>query len=136
MADVSMPSVLVLVVCKVLFVGEPDENSKYTNWRNTEWDLSGGVMHCRSQEVELVDSAALQGADEMPFTPIACMRAAMTMGPAFDVQYKDKPWRFWRAACPTPIRSGPKASDPIIGWKIPECPRKDGMVVCEGGSEI
>jgi hypothetical protein len=131
----AMPPILTLVVCKVV-LGEEDANSRFTHHRASEWDYSEGVMHCRLHEIELYDVAEAQGADPMPFTPMACMRAAMTLGPQFDIAHKDKPWRFWRAACPVPIRSGPKETDPIIGWAKPACPRKDGTVVCESPSEI
>jgi hypothetical protein len=145
MAD--MPSTLVLIVCRVLFVGEPDENYKYTGWRPTEFDTSGGVMHCRRHQVELYDPAVDHGADPMPFTPMACMRSAMTLGPQFDVEHKDKPWRFWKAACPTPIypdKDGDKQPDrdssghqlPPIDWQIPACPESRGVLVCESDTAI
>jgi hypothetical protein len=136
-----MPSVLVLVVCRVIFIGGEDDNSKFTNWRNTEWDLTHGVMHCRREQVELYDKAVDQGGDPMPFNTPACMRAAMTLGPQFDVENRDKPWRFWRAACPTPIMNdngtpdNPR-DDRLIGWQIPPCPEKRGVLECESDTEI
>lgn len=139
MAD--MPSVLVLIVCRVLFVGEPDDNAKFTNWRNTEFDMSQGVMHCKRQQVELYDPSVDQGADPVPFTPMACMRAAMMLGPQFDVDNRDKPWRFWRAACPVPMMDdngtpdNPR-DDRIVGWQIPPCPEAHGVLVCESDTAI
>jgi hypothetical protein len=137
---VPMPTVLALIVCRVV-LGQPDDNSAFTGWRPSEWDMSEGVMHCRRVEVELYDPSVDMGADPMPFTNMACMRAAMTQGPAFDAANANKPWRFWRAACPTPIMSDngtPDNSndDVVVGWKIPECPRKDGTVECEVDSAI
>lgn len=135
-----MEPVLVLIVCKVL-LGEPDINSSFTNYVPSEWDLSGGVMHCRRHEISLYDPAVDAGADPQPFNTFHCMQAAMTMMPAFDVKNKDKPWRAWRAACPTPIMDdngtpdNPR-DDVIVGWKIPECPYKDGVVECEGDLPI
>lgn len=139
MAD--MPSVLVLIVCRVLFVGEPDENSKFTNWRNTEWDMSQGVMHCKREQIELYDKSVDQGADPMPFTPMACMRAAMTLGPQFDVENRDRPWRFWRAACPVKVMDdngtpGDPRDDKHIGWAIPPCPEAHGVLECESDTAI
>lgn len=146
MAD--YPNVVVLVVCRVLFLGAPDDNAQFTGWRDTEWDLSQGVMHCRRQEVQVYDKAVDQGADEIPFNPTACMRAAMMLGPQYDVDHRDKPWRFFKAACPTPIypdRDGNGEPDrdangyplPPIAWKLPECPDiSSGTMVCEGDTEI
>jgi hypothetical protein len=129
---VPMPATLVLFVCRVV-LGEPDANSGFTNWRPSEWDMKDGVMHCRRLEVPLYDSAVDQGAAEQPFTPWACMQAAAKMGPGFDVEHKDKPWRFWRAACPTKIIND---KGEVVGWQIPACPESYGTVICETDSAI
>lgn len=146
MAD--YPTTLVLIVCRVLFVGEPDDNARFTNWRNTEWDMRGGVMHCRREQVELYDPSVDAGADPQPFNPQACMRASMTLGPGFDVANRDKPWRFWKAACPVPIyrdADGDKVPDrdpktgyqlPPIDWQIPGCPETRGVLECESDTAI
>lgn len=136
-----MPATAMLIVCKVI-LGAPDANSEFTGHIDSEWDMTGGVMHCRAQTVQLYDPAVDMGAAPQPFNTMACMRTVMMLGPQFDVQHKDKPWRFWRGACPTPIYPDadvdgkPDPGSAPVGWKIPECPRKDGMVECEGGSEI
>jgi hypothetical protein len=135
------PTQVALIVCRVLFVGEPDVNSEFTGWRNTEWDMSQGVMHCRREIVEVYDPSVDQGAATQPFNPAVCMRTVMRMGPQFDVDHRDKPWRFWRAACPVPMLNNngtpdDQRDDYIVGWTLPPCPRKDGTVVCEDPSEI
>lgn len=134
-----MEPVLVLIVCRVL-LGEPDINSQFTNWRDSEWDLSGGIMHCRRQQIQLYDSVDA-GADPQPFNTFHCMQSAMSMAAEFDIKHKDQPWRFWRAACPTPIMDDNGTpdntrDDKLLGWKIPECPHKDGLIECEGDTEI
>jgi hypothetical protein len=128
-----MPPVLVMIVCKVI-LGAPDDNSAYTHWRASEWDMTGGVMHCRRQEVPLYDPAVDQGAQEQPFNQMACNRTAMRLGPQFDIDHKDKPWRFWRAACPAPIVD--TQSGKIVGWKLPECSTYGGTIICDQDTEI
>jgi hypothetical protein len=136
----TMPNVLVLIVCRVLTTGEPDPN---THWQNTEWDMSGGVMHCKREQVELYDPAPDSGADPVPFSPIACMRAAMMLGPAFDVDATDakRPWRFYKAACPVKVMNdngtpNDPRDDTQIGWAIPPCPESRGVLVCESDTAI
>lgn len=147
---VPMPPVLVLIVCRVI-LGEPDVNSTFTNWRPSQPDMSNGVMHCRRIEQQLYDPNVDQGADEKSFTPFDCHWAALRMGPGYDVERfakeKDTPaggngWRFWRAACPTPIYPDadadgkPDPRQPPIAWKIPECPSSKGVLECEGDTPI
>jgi hypothetical protein len=129
---VPMPSTLVLFVCRVI-LGDIDDNSAFTHWRASEWDMKDGVMHCRRIEVPLYDSAVDQGADEQPFSPWACMQAASRLGPEFDITHVDRPWRFWRAACPTKIVND---KGEVVGWQIPACPESYGTVICESDSSI
>lgn len=149
MADVSMPAILTLIVCSVI-LGAPDENSKYTGWRPSEWDTSNGVMHCRRHEIELYDPAVDKAADPQPFNTYHCNWAALRQGPGYDIdramKEKDLPvgskgWRFWKSGCPVPIMddngtpNNPR-DDKLIGWKIPDCNAADGTVLCEMDSAI
>jgi hypothetical protein len=135
------PSILVLIVCKVVLLGDVDP---MTGWQNTEWDTEGGVQHCRRVQIELYDPSVDRGAAPQTFNPTACMRAAMMMGPQFDEDqtHAKRPWRFWRAACPTPIYPDadadgkPDRGKPPVGWKIPECPASKGVLECEGDLPI
>lgn len=136
----SMPPVLVLIVCRIITLGEVDP---HTGWQDTVFDTHDGMMHCRREQIELYDSAPDQGADPVPFTPIACMRAAMMKGPQFDVDATNakKPWRFWKAACPTKVMNdngtpNDPRDDTQIGWAIPPCPEKNGTLVCESDTAI
>jgi hypothetical protein len=136
----AFPNILVLIVCRITVLGDIDP---HTGWQDTEWLMDGGVMHCKREQVELYDPAADQGADPIPFNPMACMRAAMTLGPQFDVDATNarRPWRFYRAACPVAIMDDngtPKnpRDDKIVGWKIPECPESRGTMICESDTAI
>ena len=137
---VPMPPVVVLIVCKVI-LGAPDANSAFTNWRAAELDMTGGVMHCRREQVELYDPAPDGGGDPQPFSSFHCMQAAMRLGPQFDIDNRDKPWRFWRAACPVPVMNdngtpdNPR-DDTLVGWAIPPCPEKRGVLECESDTAI
>lgn len=144
-----MPSTLVLIVCQVI-LGQPDENSRFTGWRPSEWDTSNGVMHCRRHEIPLHDPAVDMGADPQPFNTFHCNYAAMRLGPSFDIERaakeKDQPagskgLRFWKAGCPVPIMDdngtpNDVRDDRLIGWKIPDCSTKGGTVICEMDSVI
>lgn len=133
----NMPSVVVLVVCKTVLVGEADDNSKYTGWQNREWDYTHSVMHCRREVIELMDGAEAQGADPQPFTTQRCQRSGLMLGAEWDASHRNSNYRVFRVACPTPIRSGKKDTDPIIGYQIPDCGRVDGVqIVCEKDSVI
>lgn len=137
------PAVVVLIVCKVVFAGTPTDNDGYTGHRETDWDLSQGAMHCKRLAVDLYDPAVDQGAAPQPFNPSACMVTAMKLGPQFDVDNVNKPWRFYRAACPVPIMDdhgtpNDPRDDSIAGYKIPECPTQalGGKIECEQDSVI
>jgi hypothetical protein len=137
--SVPMPPVVVLIVCKVLFVGEPDDNAKFTGWRDTEWDLAQGMMHCRRSEIQRYDAAADEGpsrgdgpAAALPFTQAACNRAGVMQGAQFDADHRDKPWRVWRFACPVPMMN--TETGEIVGWQLPDCGHH--AVICESDSVI
>lgn len=130
---VPMPPVVVLIVCRVI-LGDPDVNSSFTHWRDSEWDTSQGVMHCRRQEVQLTDPAADQGALPQPYTTFACNRAGVMLGTQFDIEHENKPWRFRKHACPVPVID--MQTGDIIAWKIPECGTLDGVVICENDTAI
>lgn len=131
----TFPSALVLIVCKVISGGPDDINSGMTGSRNLDWDLSGGVYHCRRIEVQVMSAAEAQGQQPPPWTPDACMRAAMTIGPQWDMQHQNENYRFRFAACPTPIHTSPDPYSPIIGWVMPDCGHRETMV-CETDSTI
>lgn len=136
-----MPPVVVLIVCKVI-LGEPSENSQYTHHLPSEWDMTGGVMHCRRIETTLYDPAPDQGADPQPFSPWACMQAGARFGAQYDVDNWNKPYRFLKFACPTPIMDDNDTpdnvrDDKLIGWHVPECGdvARD-KAICEQDTEI
>lgn len=130
---VPMPPVVVLIVCKVLFVGGEDENSRYTNWRHTEWAYQDSKMVCRRHEIQLYDPAADQGAKPLPFTLGACQRTIPRLAAQFDVDYRDKPWRFWRGACPVPTIN--TETGEVLNWTLPDCGHRD-TVICEKDTVI
>lgn len=130
---VPMPPVVVLVVCKVI-LGAPDDNSKFTKWLPSEWDMAGGVMHCRRHEIQLYDPSVDQGADPQPFTQFSCNNAGVRQGSQFDVDNWNKPWRFRKFACPVPIIDNQTGE--IVGYKIPECSTENGTVICEQDTVI
>jgi hypothetical protein len=142
---VSMMPVVVLIVCKTVMVGEPDQNSNFTGWQNREWAYEDSKLVCNRQEVAMFDSAEAQGADPQTFNINRCMAAAIRLGAQWDVDHPNSNYRTWRVACPTPIAEDKDADgapdlddhgNPIIvGWKLPECGHQD-IVTCNDGSEI
>lgn len=136
-ADVPMPAQISLIVCKVNLTETNDPNENFTGHRDSEWDMSEGVMHCKLIQQDLYDPSVDMGADPVPFSPMACMRAAMMLGPQFDVSHKNKPWRFYRAACPVPIHQTPDPRSPIVGWKQPGCADLNrATIVCDQDTAI
>lgn len=136
-----MPAVVVLIVCRAI-LGEPDDNSKFTHYVPTEWDLAGGVMHCRRLEVALYDPAVDQGADPQAFNTWHCMKAGARFGSQYDIDNWNKPWRFYRFGCPVPIMDDNGTpenvrDDKLVGWHTPECGdvTKD-KAICEQDTEI
>lgn len=133
---VSMPLAFVMIVCKTISGGAPDVNSDTTGWQNRIWDTTNGVMHCQRLEIQVQSAAEQQDQPAPPWTPDACWHSALTLGPKWDTDHPNSPYRFWRVACPVPIHTNKDPSSPIVGWKMPECPYKDGTVVCETDSTI
>lgn len=135
MAGVSMLPVVVLIVCKTVSAGPPDQNAAFTKHENRTWAYEGSMMVCRRMEVPVFDSAEAQGADAQSFTPQRCMGTAARLGSQWDIDHAGtkNPYRTWRVACPVPIvdtRTGA-----VIAWKLPECGHRD-TVICETDSEI
>ena len=90
------------------------------------------------QEIDDPDAgvARVPGGDPaspVPFTQAACNRAGILQGARFDASHRDKPWRFWRFACPTPTIN--TETGEIVGWHLPDCGRRD-IVICETDSVI
>lgn len=138
---VSMPAVIVLIVCKVAIAGPPDQNANQTGAQNLQWATEHSMMVCRRHEIPVMDMAAEQGADPVPFSTQQCQRSAMMLGPAWDQSHRSSRWRFWRAACPVPIMSvGPDGvkgtrDDVVIGYSLPECGKRD-IARCEVDTAI
>jgi hypothetical protein len=132
-ADVPMPPAVVLIVCKTVESGEPDQNAQFTKHQNREWATPNAMMYCRRQEVAMVDMAAEQGADPQPFNMHRCMMSAMMLGSLWDQQHPSSAYRFWRVACPVPIIN--ESDGRIIAWKMPDCGHRE-TVVCEVDTAI
>ena len=137
---VSMPAVVVLIVCKTIVAGPPDQNSDKTGWQNRSWAYENSMMICHRQEVAMYDQAEDQGAAPQGFNPTRCMASAIRLGAQFDIDHRMSSYRTWRVACPVPMFSdltgdGPSPDDPIIGWVLPDCGHKD-TVVCDIDSTI
>jgi len=134
---VPMPAVIVLIVCKTLVAGPPDQNANFTRAENLEWATEHSMMICRREEVQVIDRAAEEGgADPQPFNLQRCQRSAMMLGPNWDASHQNSRYRFWKAACPVPIvRKNPDNTEDIIAWKLPDCGHRD-TVVCEVDTAI
>jgi len=136
MMMVPMPPVIVLIVCKVMFAGAPDQNAGFTGHQPLDWATEHAMMQCRRQEVAVFDKAEAAGADPQPFTTERCQRSAMLLGPQWDTQHRNSAYRFWRVGCPVPIvRKNPDGSEDIIAWKLPDCGHRE-TVVCEVDTAI
>lgn len=157
-----MPAVAVLFVCKMALSPVQDVNAKWTGHETFDWTYENSMMHCRREEVSLIDgqvvtphvtvsmtrdkgtqSAYLPPADEVPFTTKRCQRDAWLQATHWDETHKNTNYRVWRVACPTAIvDQGPDGKpgtpdDRVIGWKPPECPTSHrDTVVCEGDFSI
>lgn len=131
-----MPLVFVMIVCKVVSAGPEDINSGMTGSRNLAWDMTDSVMHCRRLEVQVTSAAEEHNQEAPPWNLDTCWHTALTLGPQFDAEHPNSHYRFWRVACPVPIHTSKDPSSPIVGWKLPECPYKDGTVECEQDSAI
>lgn len=139
--DVPMPPSIVLIFCKTESSGENDINAKWTNHQNLKWATEYSKMVCRRQEIQVFDQAAAQGAQPQPFNINMCQRSGMSLGATWDATHPSSKYRFWRVACPVPIKNyGPDGlkgtkDDRIVSWYMPECGHRD-TVTCEVDSEI
>ena len=140
---IQIPPVLVLIVCKTILAGPPDQNAAYTKWENLEWATEHSMMVCRRNEIQLydpVEGMRLSATDD-PAPPLnpnfavasQCARAGIRLATDWDQAHRNTPWRVWRVGCPAPIvdtRTGA-----LIGYKLPECGHRD-TVICETDSVI
>ncbi|MGZ8399946.1 MAG: hypothetical protein ACXWVI_01400 [Methyloceanibacter sp.] len=140
---IQIPPVLVLIVCKTILAGPPDQNAAYTKWENLEWATQHSMMVCRRNEIQLydpVEGMRLSATDD-PAPPLnpnfavasQCARAGIRLATDWDQAHRNTPWRVWRVGCPAPIvdtRTGA-----LIGYKLPECGHRD-TVICETDSVI
>ena len=140
---IQIPPVLVLIVCKTVLAGPPDQNAAYTKWENLDWATEHSMMVCRRNEIQLydpVEGTRLSPADD-PAPPLnpnfadatQCARAGVRLATDWDQAHRNTPWRVWRVGCPAPIvdmRTGA-----LIGYKLPECGHRD-TVICETDSVI
>jgi hypothetical protein len=140
---VSIPPILVLIVCKTVIAGPPDQNASYTHWENREWAIENSMMQCRRIEVQLYDpdeGSKLSPTDD-PAPPLnpnfsdfgQCARAGMKLQMDWDEKHKNTPWRVWRVGCPAPIVD--LKTGELLGFKLPDCGHRD-TVICEIDSEI
>src|SRR4030095_3215374 len=82
---VQIPTILVVIACKTVLAGPPDQNAAFTHYENREWATEHSMMVCRRYEIQLFDPAeAVQlGPDHDPVPPLnahfalasACARA-------------------------------------------------------------
>lgn len=127
-AAMEMPPYVVLIICKVDFIGVPSDNDLKTGHRETAWHIDGGKMVCHRREVQLYDPIGGQN-----FNPMVCARTGISMGAQFDASHADKPYRFWRSACPVPTVD--LETGRVVGWTMPPCGHQD-TVVCENDTTI
>ncbi len=140
---VQIPPILVLIVCKTVLAGPPDQNTAFTGYENLDWATEHSMMVCRRNEIQLydpVEGMRLSAADD-PAPPLnpnfaiasQCARAGIRLATDWDRTHKNTRWRVWRVGCPSPIvdtRTGT-----VIGYKLPECGHRD-TVICETDSVI
>jgi len=150
--SVSMPAVLVLIVCKTAIAGPPDVNSEWTKAENRQWATENSMMVCRREEVQMIDpsegmpSPGLPygggsgfdptkdgGALPQPFNKERCQMAGIRMFAEWDQGHSNSSYRVWRVACPTPVIN--TITKEIIDWVIPDCGHQD-TVICEKDSVI
>lgn len=134
--SVHIPPVLVLIVCKVVLAGPPDQNAEFTHVENNKWATENSMMVCRRNEVQLFDPAEAQGAAPLnpDFSQIGqCARAGIRLATDWDQEHRNTPWRVWKVGCPAPIVD--MKTGQVIGFKMPECGHRD-TVICEVDSAI
>ena len=87
---IQIPPVLVLIVCKTVLAGPPDQNTAYTKWENLDWATEHSMMVCRRNEIQLydpVEGMKLKATDD-PAPPLnpnfadagQCARAGIRLG--------------------------------------------------------
>jgi len=140
---VTIPPVLVLIVCKTILAGAPDQNSDFTHWQNLEWATEQSMMVCKRQEVQMydpVEGMKLKATDDpaFPLTPNfadmgQCARAGIRLSMDWDEEHRGTPWRVWRVGCPSLIVDDRTGT--VIGYKLPECGHRD-IVICDTDSVI
>ena len=145
---VPMPAVVVLIVCKTVIAGPPDQNAGYTGHENRTWAIEHARMVCRREAVEMYDPA-VDGQDvkgrttgaapaaPQPFNEQRCMRASIMLGTNWNMSNRNSSYRYWRSACPVPVMAKrPDGSEDIIAWHIPDCGRHRDVIQCEGDTAI
>lgn len=128
-----MPAVIVVIACKTVAVGPPDENAAFTNYENRQWAIEHSMMTCRRHEIQLYDSSVDQGAAPLPFSPEQCRRAGPAVAADFDRQNKNSPWKTWKTACP--VATINTQTGQILAWTLPDCGSPE-TVVCEKDTAI
>lgn len=141
--SVVLPAILVVIACKTVLAGPPDQNADRTGWENREWATEHSMMVCRRHEVELYDATeGVQHTEKAePAFPLRpnffdlsqCARAGIRLSKDWDDQHKGTPFRVWRIGCPVPIIN--RDTGEIVGYKLPECGHRD-TVICETDSVI
>ena len=135
---VEMPAVIVIISCLAQPVPNApvDENAKYTGHETTEWVYEDSKKVCRREELELIDSATVQGADPQPFTVFHCNRAGVQMSVDYDVTQRVRggKYRFWRYLCPVPKVD--ETTHEVVAWFIPNDCGDRATIKCETDTEI
>lgn len=126
--SVLMPAAIVLIVCKTVIAGPPDQNAGYTGSENLAWATEGSMMVCRRKEISLYDQSVAQGAAPEAFTMQRCQRSGIMLGAQWNASHRGSSYRYWRVACPTPIIDTKTGA--IIAWQMPDCGKR-GTVICE-----
>lgn len=127
-------------------------NSAFTSHRDSIWDTTGGMMHCKRMEVQLYDRVEgmpsnpsdpnSEPAPAIPFNQMACNRAIVTNGSGFDVDRLNKEkglptgakgWRFYRGGCPVPTVD--TKTGRVLSWSLPPC-GKWGTIICDQDTAI
>ena len=131
---VAYPAEIALFFCRVV-LGPMDDNSTFTNHRDSEWDMSGGMLHCKREVVQLYDPSVDQGATPQPFDENKCRRTGMMLGPSFDATNRDKPWRFYGAGCP--VATINEQTGEVLAYSLPPCPESmRGVMACANDEAI
>jgi hypothetical protein len=88
---VQIPTILVVIACKTVLAGSPDQNAAFTHYENRQWATEHSMMVCRRHEIQLFDPAeAMQlGPDDDPVPALnanfalagQCARAGIRLGP-------------------------------------------------------